>query len=87
MPFLDHLSTWTVFTLNVDKNGPMYPPHLVNVVIECPLSCKVSHRRFFIIFDRSEKELFLKTVASLFSEFTFRLLLPIFLLGLLKSRF
>ena len=41
LPFFDHLptSTWTFFTLNVDKNGDFcttYPPHLVHVVIERP---------------------------------------------------
>ena len=41
LPFFDHLSTstWTFFTLNVDKNGDFwttYPPHLVDVVIERP---------------------------------------------------
>ena len=43
LTFFDHLptSTWNFFTLNVDKNGGFwttYPPHLVLVVIERPLS-------------------------------------------------
>ena len=42
LPFLDHRSTsmWTFYTLNLDKNGYVwstYSPHLVHVIIECPL--------------------------------------------------
>ena len=42
LPFLDYRSTsmWTFFTLNLDKNGYVrrtYSPHLVHVIIECPL--------------------------------------------------
>ena len=42
LPFLDHRPTsmWTFYTLNLDKNGRVwstYPPHLVHVIIKCPL--------------------------------------------------